>query len=80
MKALYNTQYGGIHKKVPTVFDAYFTDGEAEHRLFTTYSSVKFNDFSDKYKYLPFPRDRKAANKFKDVLGWEGLNTADDAE
>jgi hypothetical protein len=41
------------------------------------YAPVKYNDFSDKYKYLPFPRDRKAVNKFKDVLGWEYLNVAE---
>ena len=79
MAEFFNTQYGGIHAKVPTVFDAYFTNGEAEHRLYTEYSAVKYNNFEAKYKYLPFPRDRKAANKFKDVLGWESLNTAEES-
>ena len=80
MKALFNTSWGGkgIHKQVPTVYDAFFTKGESEHRLYTEYSAVKYNDFSDKYKYFPFPRNRKANNKFKDVLGWESLNTAEE--
>ena len=80
MADLFNTQYGGIHKKVPTVFDEYFVEGKPgfgkEHKLFETYSAVKYNDFEAKYKYLPFPRDRKVNNKFVDVLGWESLNTA----
>ncbi len=80
MKALFNTSWGGkgIHKQVPTVYDAFFTKGESEHRLYTEYSAVKYNDFSDKYKYFPFPRNRKANNKFKDVLGWEYLNAAEE--
>ena len=78
MKQLFNEQYGGIHKKVPTVFDAYFTKGEAKHRLYVEYSAVKYNDFEDKYKYFPFPKTRRAANKFKNVLGWEYLNSADE--
>lgn len=78
MKQLFNEQYGGIHKKVPTVFDAYFTKNEPKHRLYVEYSAVKYNDFEDKYKYFPFPRERRAANKFKNVLGWEYLNSADE--
>ena len=71
----------GIHKNVPTVFDEYSIEGKPgykkEHKLFTTYSSVDYNDFSDKYKYLPFPRKPRQANKFKNVLGWESLNGAE---
>lgn len=64
-------QYNGVHENAVTVFDAYFTKGEPEHRLYTEPCSLKFNAFSDKYKYLPFPRDYKAANKnLVDVLGW----------
>ena len=86
MKAIYNTSWGGkgIHKEVPTVFDEFFVEGkpgyQKEHKLYTTYSSVKYNNFEDKYKYLPFPRDRKVNNKFKDVLGWEYLNVAEEGE
>ena len=86
MKAIFNTSWGGkgIHKEVPTVFDEYFVEGKPGykkyHKLYETYSSVKYNDFSDKYKYFPFPRDRKAVNKFKDVLGWEYLNVAEEGE
>ena len=75
---IFNTRYGGIHKHVPTVFDEFFVEGkpgyQKEHKLYTEYSQVKFNDFSDKYKYLPFPLDCRLANKLKNVLGWESLN------
>ena len=64
-------QFSGIHENAVTVYDAFFTKDEAEHRLYTEPCSLKFNAFSDKYKYLPFPRDYKAANpNLKDVLGW----------
>jgi hypothetical protein len=68
----------GIHKNVPTVFDEYSIEGKPgykkEHKLYTTYSAVDYNDFSDKYKYLPFPLTPRLANHFKNVLGWESLN------
>ena len=71
--------YKGIHQKVPTVFDEFFVKGtpgyQKEHKLYETYSSVNYNEFEAKYKYFPFPRDRKANNKFLDVLGWESLNS-----
>ena len=71
-----------IHKNVPTVFDEYSIDGKPgygkEHKLFTTYSEVDYNDFSDKYKYLPFPLQSRLANHLKNVLGWESLNGADE--
>ena len=64
-------QYAGLHESAVTVFDAFFTKGEAEHRLYTEPCALKFNAFSDKYKYLPFPRDYKTANpNLHDVLGW----------
>lgn len=80
MKALFNTSNGGngIHKHVPTVFDEYFVAGKPGyhkyHKLYEEYSAVKYSDFSEKFKYFPFPRDRKADNKFQDVLGWSYLN------
>ena len=86
MKALFNTSNhgNGIHRHVPTVFDEYFIEGKPgykkEHKLYTEYSDVKYTDFSDKFKYFPFPRDRKAVNKFQDVLGWAYLNTEPAAE
>ena len=86
MKALFNTSNNGngIHRHVPTVFDEYFMEGKPgykkEHKLYTEYSDVKYTDFSDKFKYFPFPRDRKAVNKFQDVLGWAYLNTEPAAE
>ena len=48
-----------------------------EHKLFTTYAPVDYNDFSDKYKYLPFPLKPRLANHFQNVLGWESLNGAE---
>ena len=75
---IFNKNYGGIHKHVPTVFDEYFIEGKPgfgkEHKLFTTYSENDYNDFSDQYMYLPFPRDCRLANGLKNVLGWESLN------
>ena len=66
----------GIHDKVPTVFDAYFTKGESEHRLYTEYSSVpggaKF--VVGKHEYFPFPHEYMVVNpNLKNVGGWEGV-------
>lgn len=71
---IFNKNYGGIHKHVPIVYDEFFTKGAAKHKLYTEYVVADHNDFSDKYMYLPFPLDRRLANHFKNVLGWEGLN------
>lgn len=71
---IFNKNYGGIHKHVPTVYDEFFTKDAAKHKLYTDYSAADHNDFSDKYMYLPFPLDCRLANHFKNVLGWEGLN------
>lgn len=63
----------GIHKNVPTVYDAMFTKGEPEHRLYTEYSSVPGNsDFVvGKHEYFPFPRDYMNVNpNLKNTLGW----------
>ena len=63
----------GIHKNVPTVYDAMFTKNEAEHRLYVEYSSVPGNsDFVvGKHEYFPFPRDYKNVNpNLVDVFGW----------
>ena len=79
---IFNKNYGGIHKHVPTCFDEYSIEGKPgygkEHKLFTTYSEVDYNDFSDKYKYLPFPLKPRLANHMKNVLGWESLNGPDE--
>ena len=71
---IFNKNYGGIHKHVPIVYDEFFTKGAAKHKLYTEYVVADHNDFSDKYMYLPFPLDRRLANHFKNVLGWESLN------
>ena len=62
----------GLHANATTVFDALFTKGEAEHRLYTEKCVLKYNDFViGKHEYLPFPRDYKTANpNLHDVLGW----------
>ena len=77
---IFNKNYGGIHKHVPTVYDEFFTKGAAKHKLYTDYSAADHNDFTDKYMYLPFPLDCRLANHFKNVLGWESLNGATSAE
>lgn len=63
---------GDLHQKIPTVTDAFFTKGEAAHRLEVTYTRADYKDFEKgKHEYLPFPRDVKTANpEIKDVLGW----------
>ena len=71
---IFNKNYGGIHKHVPIVYDEFFTKGAAKHKLYTEYVVADHNDFSEKYMYLPFPLDRRLANHFKNVLGWESLN------
>ena len=71
---IFNKNYGGIHKHVPIVYDEFFTKGAPKHKLYTEYVVADHNDFSDKYMYLPFPLDRRLANHFKNVLGWESLN------
>ena len=64
----------GIHSKVPTVFDAFFTKGEAEHRLYTEYSSLDAGFVVGKHEYFPFPHDFMVVNpNLKNVGGWEGV-------
>lgn len=77
---IFNKNYGGIHKHVPIVYDEFFTKGAPKHKLYTEYVVADHNDFSDKYMYLPFPLDRRLANHFKNVLGWESLNGSSSAE
>ena len=64
----------GIHSKVPTVYDAFFTKGEAEHRLYTEYSSLDAGFVVGKHEYFPFPHDFMVVNpNLKNVGGWEGV-------
>ncbi len=64
----------GIHTKVPTVYDAFFTKGEAEHRLYTEYSSLDAGFVVGKHEYFPFPHDFMVVNpNLKNVGGWEGV-------
>ena len=80
---IFNKNYGGIHKRVPTVFDEFSEsgkDGQGKyHKLFVTYAAVPGNsDFSvGKHEYLPFPRSVTTANpNVKNVGGWTSYNTA----
>lgn len=77
LNEVFNTRYGGIHEKIPTVYDEFFTKaGATEHKLYTTYSVAHYNQFKvGLNEYLPFPYDVKNGNpNLKDVLGWEYLN------
>lgn len=71
---------GNLHKKCPIVFDEYSAKKTGKHKLYTEF--VNLNDehnctfVPNKHEYLPFPADRVAGNKFKNVLGWEYLNAA----
>ena len=61
----------GIHTKVPTVYDAYFTKGESEHRLYTEYQSLTAGFKVGKHEYFPFPYDFMVVNpNLKNVGGW----------
>ena len=77
LNEVFNTRYGGIHEKIPTVYDEFFTkEGATKHKLYTTYSVAHYNKFKvGLNEYLPFPYDVKNGNpNLKDVLGWEYLN------
>ena len=62
----------GLHQNATTVYDALFTKGEPEHRLYTEHCELIYNNFQKgKHEYFPFPRDYKNANpNLHDVLGW----------
>lgn len=63
----------GIHQRVPTVYDAMFTKGEAEHRLYTSYAPVpvKCDFIVGKHEYYPFPSKFTAANpELHQINGW----------
>ena len=52
----------GIHENVPIVYDAFFTKGEAEHRLYTEPATgelkIVYNQFEKgRHEYFPFPYD-----------------------
>ena len=82
LNEVFNTRYGGIHEKIPTVFDEYFVEGkpgyQKEHKLFETYSKAHYEKFQvGKHEYFPFPYDVKNGNpNLQDVLGWAYLNKA----
>ena len=81
LNEVFNTRYGGIHEKIPTVFDEYFVEGKPgygkEHKLYETYSKAHYNKFEvGKHEYFPFPFEVKNGNPaLEDVLGWAYLNT-----
>ena len=80
LNEVFNTRYGGIHEKIPTVYDEFFVEGkpgfQKEHKLFTTYSKAHYNKFEvGKHEYFPFPYNVKNGNpNLQDVLGWAYLN------
>ena len=64
----------GIHTKVPTVYDAFFTKGEAKHRLYTEYQALNAGFVVGKHEYFPFPHDFMVVNpNLKNVLGWSSV-------
>ena len=78
---IFNNRYGGIHEKIPTVFDEYFVDGkpgyQKEHKFYETYSQAIYKKFEvGKHEYFPFPYTVKNGNpdNLEDVLGWAYLN------
>ncbi len=86
LNEVFNTRYGGIHEKIPTTYDEYFTEGKPgygkEHKLFETYTKAHYEKFQvGKHEYFPFPFDIKNGNpNLQDVLGWSYLNTGAAAE
>lgn len=64
--------YKGIHENVTSAYDAFFTDGEPEHRIYTKPVPVNFNNFQKgKNEYFPYPLDYKNVNpNLHDVFGW----------
>lgn len=71
--------YHKIHENIPTVYDKFYTQGTGKHELYVGYSKADYQEFDAKHMYLPFPRDARTANHFKNVLGWESLNSAEAA-
>ena len=73
---------GDLHKKCPIVYDEFSAKKTGKHKLYTSY--VNLNEEHNctfvvgKHEYLPFPADRVAGNKFKNVLGWAYLNAAEE--
>ena len=62
-----------------TRYKRIFLLGPSHHEWFdgaSVNTEADYYDFSDKYMYLPFPRDCRLANGMKEVLGWEYLNGA----
>jgi hypothetical protein len=85
LNEVFNTRYGGIHEKIPTVYDEFEAEYDDNnnlvqvkkpHKLYTTYSKAHYNKFEvGKHEYFPFPLDVKNGNpNLKDVGGWAYLN------
>ena len=87
LNEIFNTRYGGIHERIPTVRDEYEAEYDKEtgefircikpHKLYVTYTKAIYEKFQvGKHEYFPFPFEVKNGNpNLKDVLGWEYLNT-----
>ena len=72
-----------IHQEVPTVYDAFFTKGEAEHRLYVEHSSIPAGGVFEKgrHEYFPFPLDVTKMNpNMKSYGAWAAADSAAPAE
>ena len=72
-----------IHQEVPTVYDAFFTKGEAEHRIYAEAPTdpaiaVKSSDFEKgRHEYFPFPLDVTKMNpNLKSYGAWASADSA----
>ncbi len=86
LNEIFNTRYGGIHERIPTVRDEYEAEYDKDtgefircnkpHKLYVTYTKAIYEKFEvGKHEYFPFPFEVKNGNEnLKDVLGWAYLN------
>ena len=72
----------GIHDDVPIAFDAFFKDGESDHRIYSVPAknevAVKYNKFEKgRHEYFPFPLDVTKMNPNMKSYGlWSGSDSA----
>ena len=72
----------GIHDDVPIAFDAFFKDGEPEHRIYSVPAkdelAIKYNKFEKgRHEYFPFPLDVTKMNPNMKSYGlWSGADSS----
>ena len=72
----------GIHDDVPIAFDAFFKDGESEHRIYSVPAkdelAIKYNKFEKgRHEYFPFPLDVTKMNPNMKSYGlWSGADSS----